>query len=408
VISLVIRLPCMRRLIGAYSVNQLGDWLAEIALALIVLQATHSTLAVTAVWVLGRFAPAAAGPVVAVRLAGGGARALPLLLGAEAALFAVIAGGATAMPLAALLLVVLVDGVLALAVRALLKAAVVAVTESAGLLREGNAAIGIAFASCATVGPLLAGAVIVAVGPRAALAGDALTFAFAALAVRGLAVTPDASQTRSGGQRLRAAIAHLGDHPLLRRLCMVEGLATVAFSAIIPIEVVFVTATLHGSASDAGLVLAAWGAGAVAGSTAFRVVQGIPLPSLVCAGMAVMTVSYAGMGSARNVPVAIAFSLLGGVGNGIGPFAFLSAVQERTPTRLQMEVSTVIEALHTAAPGLGFLLGGLAAWAFTPRATYWGAALCVGAVLLLAGRELVDDRSGPCLAVAAATGTARD
>jgi hypothetical protein len=61
---------------------------------------------------------------------------------------------------------------------------------------------------------------------------------------------------------------------------------------------------------------------------------------------------------------------------------------------LQADVNALIEALHTAAPGLGFVLGGAAAWAVSPRTTYWAAALAVAALLLVAGRGLLSSPSG--------------
>jgi hypothetical protein len=381
-----------RRLFAAYSVNTLGDWLGEIALALIVLRTTHSALAVTALFVLGTFVPAAAGPVLVARLGRSGTLTLPLLLGAEGALFALAAAAATTLPLAVLLLIVLVDGAFAVAARGLLKAAAVAETHPAGLLREGNAALVSASAACAAAGPLVAGAIVAATGPVPALALNAVSFLLAAVAVRRLA--PPATQrvagARSTSDRLAGALVHLRAHPVLRRLCVVEGLASVAFATVIPIEIVFITGTLHGDAADAGLVLGAWGLGALGGAGLLRRLQRTPLPALFCAGMAGMAAAYAGMGAAHGVPVAAAFSLAGGIGNGVAPFAFLSAVQERTPAALQAEVNALIEALHTAAPGLGFLLGGLTAWALSPRMTYWAAALAVAALLVIAGRSLVE------------------
>jgi MFS family permease len=80
----------------------------------------------------------------------------------------------------------------------------------------------------------------------------------------------------------------------------------------------------------------------------------------------------------------IAFSLLGGVGNGLEGILLTTLVQERTPDRLQISVNGALESLHTAAPGLGFLLGGVLAAATTPRAAYVAAGLGTLAVLIVA------------------------
>jgi hypothetical protein len=237
---------------------------------------------------------------------------------------------------------------------------------------------------------VVAGAIVAATGPAPALAVNAVSFAIAGVVVRRPAATrPAATGSTSTRNRLGGALAHLRTHAILRRLCIVEGLASVAFAAIIPIELVFITGTLHGDAADAGLVLGAWGVGALGGAGLLRALRRVSLPVLMCSGMAVMAVGYAGMGAAGGVTVAVAFSLAGGVGNGLAPFAFLSAVQERTPLALQAEVNALIEALHTAAPGLGFVLGGFSAWALSPRLTYWAAAVAVAALLVIAARDLL-------------------
>src|SRR3954451_20071352 len=115
-----LRLAPFRRLLAAYSVNNLGDWLGEIALSLLVLHLTGSVLAVTALWVLGRFVPGLLAPFMVAALERVPTRRLlPGLHAAEAALFAVLAlcaaGGAA---LGIILVLAVIDGVLAVTARA--------------------------------------------------------------------------------------------------------------------------------------------------------------------------------------------------------------------------------------------------------------------------------------------------
>jgi hypothetical protein len=63
-----LRLLAFRRLLVAYSVNQLGDWAAEISLAVIVFAATHNPAAVAATWVAHRCAFALLAPLLVARL----------------------------------------------------------------------------------------------------------------------------------------------------------------------------------------------------------------------------------------------------------------------------------------------------------------------------------------------------
>ena len=178
-----LRLPAYRRLLSAYSINNLGDWLGEIALSLLILHATGSVLAVTALWVLGRFVPGLLAPLTVAALERFATpRLLPALHLAEAALFGALAVAAVAgAPVALILGLALADGILAVAGRALVKTAVVAVTRPQGLLREGNALLGVAFTATIAIGPLIGGAVVALFGVPAALILDAASFALAAV-----------------------------------------------------------------------------------------------------------------------------------------------------------------------------------------------------------------------------------
>ena len=69
-----LRDPVFRRLALAYSVNELGNWLGDVALAVVVYDRTRSALATAALFLAARFVPAALAPIVVARLEGGGGR----------------------------------------------------------------------------------------------------------------------------------------------------------------------------------------------------------------------------------------------------------------------------------------------------------------------------------------------
>lgn len=381
-----LRLPAYRRLLGAYSVNNLGDWLGEIALSLLILHATGSVLAVTALWVLGRFVPGLLAPLAVTALERTGSpRRLPGVHVAEAALFGALAvAAAGGAPVELILALALADGVLAVTGRALVKSGIVAVTKPHELLREGNALLGVAFTTTIAAGPIVAGAVIAVLGVPAALALDAASFALAAvlLSARLPAAAPDAHG------RLRGGLAHLRRHRELRVLVLADAAAGALLAAIIPVELVFVTGTLGGTETDFGIVLAAWGGGAMLGNALVSALPRLGVRALLPAGVGLMIVSYLGMGTAASVGTVVAFSLLGGVGNGLEGVALPTFIQERTPDALQARVNGLLESLRTAAPGAGFLLGGLVASAASPRAAYWVAGLGALAVALAAAAAL--------------------
>jgi hypothetical protein len=384
-----LRLPVYRRLLSAYSVNNLGDWLGEIALSLLVLHATGSVLAVTTLWVLGRFVPGLLAPLAVAALERVRSPWLvPALHLAEAGLFAALAAAAVAgAPVALILGLALADGALAVTARALVKSAVVAVTQPRGLLREGNALLGVAFTITVATGPLVAGAVIALLGVPAALLLDGASFALAAVLLGSRARLP-ASEPAPAARRLREGLAHLRRHRELRVLVLADTAGAVFLAAIIPVELVFVTATLGGTEADFGAVLAAWGGGAVLGSALVSALPRLGTRALLPTAVGLMIVSYLGMGTAAGVGTVIAFSFLGGVGNGLEGVLLPTFIQERTPGHLQARVTGLLEALRTAAPGAGFLLGGLVAAAASPRTAYWVAGVGALAVTLLAAAAL--------------------
>jgi MFS family permease len=387
-----LRLRPLRRLIGAYSINAFGDWMGEIALSLLVLHMTGSVIAVTAVWVLGRFVPALLAPLVLERLGRAPARLmLPSLYAVEAALFSIqaVAAGASA-GLTIVLAIAFADGIIALSARSLTRAAVVVDACPAGLLRESNALLGTAFMATLALGPVAGGAIVGLAGVPAALALDALSFAIAALAVgpgarlsiRDGSDKESSVPTRLGG--LRETFAHLRHCPRVRTLVVADGVGGVFLALIIPVEVVFVTQTLGGTEAEFGLVLAAWGGGAVVGSSILALFARTGIVSALLAGALLMVVSYLGMGASSAVAAVIAWSVLGGVGNGLQGVLLTTYVQERTPDALQIPVNGALESLHSATPGLGFLLGGLIAETASPRVVYVAAGLGALAVTLAA------------------------
>jgi hypothetical protein len=59
-----LRLPVFRRLFAAYTVNEIGDSIALVALALLVFDRTGSALSTTALFLATRFLPALLAPVL--------------------------------------------------------------------------------------------------------------------------------------------------------------------------------------------------------------------------------------------------------------------------------------------------------------------------------------------------------
>jgi MFS family permease len=380
-----LRRPVFRRLAATYTVNELGDWMGIVALSVLVYDRTGNALATAALFIATGFLPALLAPVVVARAEQPPPRyALPIIYCGEAAAFGALALFADHFSLAAVVIVAAIDGVLALAGRALTRAVVVALLEPHGELRAGNAILNVAFTGGAALGPGIAGLVVAGFGVQSALLLDAVSFyacGWILLTAGPLPrIEPEAGDLR---ERVRAGLAYVREKATLRRLLIAQGAAFIFFSAVIPIEVIYVKETLGAGDSGYGLMLGSWGVGMVLGSIVFAAVRRARLPYLLFFSTAVVGIGYLGLAAAPTLALACAASVVGGAGNGVQWVATVSAVQELTAQGMQARVMSVLEAVAAAMPGVGFIAGGLIATVLDPRATFLFAGAGVLGILAL-------------------------
>jgi MFS family permease len=385
-----LRLPGFRHLTGAYWVNELGNWLGEVALAVLVFNETGSPLAVAALFLAIQFLPAFVAPPIVARIeVFPSRRSLPALYFAEAGAFAALGLLSDSFLLAVIVALAAVDGALASAARALTRSTAGAILTPAGLLREGNALLNLGFTASAAIGPAVAGLLVAGAGVQVALFADAASFAVVALLLATASALPR-PETEAGrwAERLRRGLRYVRDRPVLRRLLAAQGAAFVFFYVVIPIEVVFAKETLDAGDSGYGALLASWGAGMVAGSLLFAALRRRSLGALLGVSTLAIGCAYLGTGAAPTLLVACLASAVGGAGNGVQWVALMSAVQELTSTGYQARVIALLESIASAMPGLGFVIGGAVAAALSPRASYAVAGVGVLAVLALAAAAL--------------------
>lgn len=388
-----LRLAGFPNLSLAYLVNELGNWLGEIALAILVFDQTGSPMATAALFCGIHFAPAFLGPPLVSLVEHYPAHlALSALYAFEAVAFGALALFAEDFALIAVLAIATADGSVASAARALTRAAATAVLAPAGQLREGNALLNVAFTVGSAGGPALAGLVVAGVGPGTALALDAASFLAVAvllsLARRIPNPQPEEGEPAGWRSRLRLGIDYVRERPALRRLLGAQALAFIFFALVIPIEVVFALETLDAGDAGYGALLASWGVGMLIGSLLFAAVKRVPLRLLLLVSTAAIGLSYLGTSIAPTLLVACLAASIGGVGNGVQWIALVTAVQELTRAAYQARVLALLEALSSAMPGVGFLLGGAIAAIFSPRASYAVAGVGVFVVLVLGGAAL--------------------
>jgi len=362
-----LRLSGLPRLAGGLWLAELGETLAAIALAVVVFGRSGSVLATGAFFVAARLGPALASqPLAAFLDRNAGRRGLSGCYLIEAVLLALLA---LPLPVWVLVVVPLVTGTLAVCCRSVTRAEATVRLKRAERLRAGNGGLNIGFALAGTLGAALGGALAALTTPAVPLLAASVGFAIgAALIVRTPRARPYA-ETENVFAHLREGIAYARKDRLALTLIAVETAAMLAFTLVIPIEVVYAQRDLGAGAGGYGALIATWGLGIVIGGALFARARS-PLTALAAIASLGVAAAYAGLALAPTLAVACAFSLIGGIGNGVQWVAVMTAVQERVSEALQVRVLGLLDAGAQLAPGLGFAIGTILTAALSARATY--------------------------------------
>ena len=387
-----LRVPGFAALAAAYTINELGNWLGDIALAVLVFDETGSALATAALFIGTRFLPALVAPLLVTRVERLRPRvALPLLYGIEAGVFVALAVVAEDFALALIVGLGVLDGTFALAGRALTRTSAAALLNPTGQLRRGNAVLNFGFTTAGALGPALGGVVVASAGVSTALLLDAASFAIVAVLLATTALPPGESVEGKLRARIREALAYVRERRLVGQLLAAQAVAFLFFAAVIPVEVVYAKETLGTGDAGFGLFLAAWGVGMIAGSVVFAGAHRARIEILLLIGTAAVGIAYLGIAAAPSLALACAASVVGGTGNGIQWVALVSAVQELTASTMQARVLSLLESIASAIPAVGFLAGGALAYWLDPRAAYLAAG--AGVMLTLAASVVLMRRA---------------
>jgi len=391
------------RLLASYTVNEIGDSVGIVALAVLVYDRTGAVAPTAAFFMAARFLPALLAPALTARLDQLALRrTLPALYVLEALAFAalgLLAEGALMLPL--VLALALLDGTLAITGRGLTRGAVAAVLQPAGLLREGNALMNVGFAVASVGGAALAGLLIGTLGIATALYVDAASFVVIAVLLGMTHGLPSVDVQRERfTARLRDGLRYARDQVVLRTLLGGQALALVLFTLIVPIEVIYAKESLGTTSAGYGVLLASWGAGIVVGSLLYLRVKNRSAWTLVVTSTLAIAVAYLGLAAAGTLLVACLISVIGGAGNGVQWIAVMTALQEKTPADYQARITGLMESLGAAMPGVGYVLGAAIVALASPRTAY--AAAGAGLILIvlaalplrsrLGGRDAPDAR----------------
>lgn len=357
---------------------------------------TRSALAVAALLVAGQVVPALLVPAVVARIEASSRRgALSTLYLFEALITSALAAliASSSLPLALVLVLVALDGVAAVAASALLRAEVAKVaredlgrehdvaadlddqTIEAGSSqdlaeRNANAALNSAFSVTFVVGPLLSGVIVAALGSPTALLIDAASFLLCGALLVRLNAHAEESLGESVRARLQAAWRHINDTRGLRALLAVDAIAWILFETGMPIQIAYAKTTLDVGDRGFGLLLTAWGVGAVLGSVVFARSPERPLGYLLSFGTLMVGAGYLGFSIAPSLSYAAVVALVGGIGNGMELPSLFSIVQQSTPKNLHGRLMGTVESLSALCPAVGLPLGGALVVLASPRTAF--------------------------------------
>ena len=377
------------RLLLSYTVNELGDSVGIVALALLVFERTHEVAPIAGFFLIAKFLPAFFATGLTAHVDRWPLRvALPAIYSVEAAAFAALgflAGGGRFV-LVLVLLLGCVDGTLAITGRGLTRGAVAGVLQERGLIGEGNALMNFGFAVASVGGAALGGALIAELGLPAALYVDAASFLVIAilLGTSSRLPRPRHEEQVSWLSRLKAGLGFARGHRLIRALLAGQSLALICFTLVVPIEVIYAQRSLGTTSAGFGVLLSAWGAGIVVGSLLFLGLKNRSGFGVIIVSSAAVGLAYLGMSAAGTLLLACLMSVVGGLGNGVQWVAVMTALQRVTPQDYQARVSGLLESIGAALPGVGYVLGGVIAGLTSPRAAFAVAGAAIIALVLLA------------------------
>jgi predicted MFS family arabinose efflux permease len=396
-----LRSARLRRILAAYTINSLGTWFGLIALLVAVYDHTHSALAIAGLTFSADALPAFVVPVVVAWVeASERRRELTALYLFEAIATAALAVLMWHFWLPAVLVLAALDGTAALASSALLRAELAreareqveaelgSVDGPAGVAesddarralieeraqeaeRQVHAARNVAFSTTFVLGPLLGGVIVAAAGAPTALFIDVGSFLLCGALLLDLHPHVEEAGGDSVGRRLLTAWRHINEAPGLRGLLLAEAVALVFFETGAPIEVTYAKATLHAGDRGLGLLLTAWGTGAVLGSTVFARFVKRPLGGMLGAGTVAIALAYVGFAVAPSLALACLAAALGGIGNGLQMPSLISIVQRLTPQNLQGRMMGAVESLGALCRAIGLPLGGVLVAVSSPRTAF--------------------------------------
>lgn len=255
-------------------------------------------------------------------------------------------------------------------------------------LERANALHEVVESGAQLTGPLLAGVLLSWLGPLSVLWLDAATFGVSATLIA--TAGPRKAVAAVGGGRylaeLTAGLRFVFGDRAIRSIVVSATVLNFLLSPVLAVILPVYMKTVYDSATQLGLVVAAFGGGSVAGAAVYGVIgHRLPRRGTFAAGVAAIGAAIAVLAALPPVEVMVGAMLLGGLIAGPNGPLVATLLQERTPPPLRGRVFGATTAVGFAAAPLGVLLAGFLLTAIGTQATLAGtAAMFLGVALVLA------------------------
>jgi MFS family permease len=377
--------PRFRCLWLSRTISSTGIGVSQVALVLLAARSGPGTVSLV---LLCNVAPRLLGPVAGALADRFDQRRL--LAGCETGqgvVFAVIA--ATRPSLGGLLPLVAAAGLLATLFTPAGKSSVPRLVPPQALGRA-NALLGAAFNLQVVAGPAIGGVLAGFAGTTAAFAVNSGSFFASALLLTRLGPLPPVRSGRTARLAMLretwAGLRYAAATPVLRAL-VASTLVFVSFAAMDNVALVFlVHRALHGSGSEYGMLVAAFGAGMMAASAYLSVrADRRQAPTWLLAGIGAGAVGTVATGLAPTAWAAGVALAVAGAGNTADLVGSDTMVQEAVPAGMLGRAFGAVGAAAQLASGIAYVAGGPLVAAVGPRAALLTAGLGMvsGALILV-------------------------
>jgi len=242
--------------------------------------------------------------------------------------------------------------------------------EDEALVGEANAFLQAAQRMTLLLGPVIAGALIGAIGAPAVLIVDAATFLFALVTILLFVPAPARPASVEGDTSdVLAGLRYVLHDPFLRGWAVVMAVGDAAWQALFAALPFYAFTRYHADAKIAGLLIACFGVSAVVGNMlSFRIRPRVDALLLIAVGVMAQALPLWVLTAAGPAWIVAVALLLSGLANGVVNPSLHAMLTMRLPPAVRTQGLSAILALDVLLAPVGYLLAGvvLQHWGVTP------------------------------------------